>query len=131
MGNTHETKRCNCRGVLCKAIWGFLNTQSTLTTELVGGQNWLEVNKMNPTGPEPATRHYSVVKGNQRISSAYKNSFGSDVVINTNANIQASPVNFNLVRDCQLSDGTQAIVTKSGFIGNTAVQDKLGDKAID
>ena len=123
---------------MCKShLQGFLNTQSTLTTELVGGQNWLEVNKMNPTGPEPATPDTIPVisKAIKEYLSAYRNSFGSDVVINTNANIgsySTQPGTQSGGETVNLSDGTRkAIVTKSGFIGNTAVQDKLGDKAID
>ena len=130
---------------MCKShLQGFLLTQSTLTTQLIGGQNWLSINQANPTGPNPVTHDTIPVIGKaiKEYISAYRNSFGSDVVINTNANIGSSAQSSALGSSqpgtqsggetVNLSDGKRkAIVTNTGFIGNTVVQDKLGDKAID
>ena len=114
---------------MCKGnLQGFLNTQENVTRGLIGGDNWINIQPQNLTGPVSASASLEsipVIKNAiKEYISAYRNSFGSDVIITQSGGDYSDTVNIDS------KSPRHAIVTKSGFIGNTQVQDKLGDEAI-
>ena len=114
---------------MCKSnLQGFLNTQENVTRNLIGGANWIVIQPQNITGPVSASnspKSIPIIKNAiKEYVSAYRNSFGSDVTITQSGGNYTDTVNI------ESGSPRQAIVTKSGFIGNTQVQDKLGDEAI-
>ena len=126
---------------MCKGrLQGFLNAQSIATYDSIGGDSWMDVSSSNPTGPISATSATLplISKAVKEYISSYRTAFGSDVVAALNSNL-ATPIQDPVQTSVQsggepvdMNNGQRkAIVTRSGFIGNTAVQDKLGDKAID
>ena len=120
---------------MCKSnLEGFLNMQETITRDLVGGNNFIPVEKQNLEGPKSVSRGSLPLINNaiKDYISAYRSSFGSDVVLSLNNTLSAPQAGGQSTTTSNVVVGQKPMaIKKSGFIGNTKVQEELGEKAVD
>ena len=120
---------------MCKSnLEGFLNMQETITRGLVGGSNFIPVEKQNLDGPASVSGKSLPVISNavKDYISAYRSSFGSDVTLASNRTLGSPQAGGEPTNTINVNSGQRAMQTrKSGFIGNTKIQEQLGEKAMD
>ena len=105
---------------MCKSnLEGFLNMQETITRDLVGGSNFIPVDKQNIDGPESVSRKSLPIisKAVKDYISAYRSSFGSDVTVSSNISLAAPQAGGESTNTINVNSGQSAMpVKKSGFV---------------